>query len=332
MGSVFDTFFQSIFKFITLAPELGCEPGYLRSVEKNGTFETVRCVSSVTTPQQWTDQQVGGNGRSNLVFIKPTLAAEDWTMATGRSCPPGTYNYGGLCERGCPKYYTRQEVIPRKKDPSDPTGNKLLPPEYQCVAECDNDWHELTWGNTNSGQQRKQANPLMCYHKPPSADIFVSGSDRATDNELADSVQMPFNLSFEAAPRNIEEINRVNENGKFTDDKTRYEAAGVYALRRKFGMSAATPPMPCVPPNIVTESGRCVRPCREGWTLIGDDCVETSQTCPTGSHKDEKNLGLCRIDYHDMPMGPSIMLFLAGLLIISVAGAIAIKAIRARNS
>lgn len=337
---------NGIFNIITKSAERGCPPNY---VPYETTFDgkTIRnCMYYPDIdPNLFDEGYKGGVSKTeNKIYVKKMMAAKSQTIASGLNCPPGTFPFEGLCHKSCPKFYKKQMVL-RTQEEIDAArkAKKSLAPLYTCVAECSQDWHEMNWHSAVPGiskwNSQTMDNELMCYHKLPQT---TSAHNSPEYKELAN---IPHTLNVtttkvaddpdarKTALEKNKEYFLLNPKEKTFDPLPvmLYEAAGLYAERRKFPLGSAELPVPCAANNIITASGKCVLPCPAGMTLIGEACVSTATECPAGT-VDDTTKSYCIPDKMDMPMGPSILMIFAIAVMIAAIGGVAVKAIRAARN
>jgi hypothetical protein len=328
MAAILNTIFDVIFRFITMGAPKGCPTGYKEFKTDTGGIEIVRCIATVSYGAL--KEEVPEGRIENTIYVKQNSDVEDQQIASGLNCPPGTYASEGLCHRGCPKYYERQEVLPSGSAKPDPTAKK----QFRCIAQCNRDWGVLNWTNTGSPlwDQNGSPDPTTCYHAPPDWKVM---SDPNNTLEVDAQLDIPFTLDFQASVRedNTSAQNLIGPDGNVVTGGKVYEKAGVYAARRRFLLGEAVPPMPCVFPNQITANGRCTKQCPFGWELVGDKCINTSQKCPAGiTTEDPVTKAFCKPDIIPMPRGLSILGILAVLGGVGAVGGLAIKAIRAART
>ncbi|MFA6159064.1 MAG: hypothetical protein WC763_05595 [Candidatus Paceibacterota bacterium] len=345
MAAVLDTITGSIFKFLTRpGAERGCGqwPGYERATVAGGSNdeEMVICRPIVIPPFHAVSSSENAASRDGIVWMKPSYVPDSAVIASGRSCPPNTYPFGGSCEQACPANYERelspgyyaaiaQGAKDKKGNPTDQNGNIILP-RYECRASCINKWHVMNWvfpdgpAQDTFGQQTGGTTYPLCYHPLP--------SDRSIDAERA--VNMPYNLEHQYTflTNRDKETGKLDNAGGFLPQSYVLEDAGVYAARRRFELGAAGPAVPCTLPNQLTAMGNCVRPCAPGHELFGEKCVLLTTPCPPGITTPGKNDATCIPITYEMPRYPSILVFIGILALIAVLGGLAVKLFRSRVS
>lgn len=315
-------------------PEKDCEEGYAKVSIKSsdGKTDTNICQAKMPSPfiaVKASDKQ-GYSGNATAVWNKPGYPAYDQTIATGKNCPVSTFPFDGKCNHACPKNFIRQLV----EGTGTGTGK---PAEYRCVAECNGKWHVMDWifpGNeamqTTFGQNTdgKPYNDI-CYHPLPAPEE----ADPNKDLQVREYLKTPFNLRVIMTSPSWRKGDAAGllADGTPIGSGRRFEAAGAYAQRTTFPLGPAMTPTPCLAPNLVTASQRCVRPCPAPYYLIGDDCVQTDVVCPAKFSKASSDGTYCIPNTKEVPRYPSILVFIGILLSFLTGGVIVAKIIRART-
>lgn len=256
-------------------------------------------------------------GQSSIKWLKHKMVAENANQASARSCQPGTTPWNGMCISGCPKNFK----------PDDP-GNVKLPPEIAppagqtgggdndyakrtrvCRSECEGYWHPLTYDGAHGGGARPTVQMIpttadFCFHPPYAADATesthkVSGFANANDELLPYyfiTTEAKWNVSHPDFPKERTYVRPIPKDctagkGDWKNQPECFEANGFFAERALLRTIGSELNRPCEPPNVVTPSGGCKRPCSQGYKMVGENCVATSMPCPENGKKPDKDDG-----------------------------------------
>lgn len=264
------------------------------------------------------------------IWQKDSRDTKDVVTAHGKTCPPGTFGSNGLCYSTCPEGFVLYK---------EPIDNKTY---LSCRSKCENGWHPLDWTPTSDITYKKLARTEMyqqdaphstdlCWHALP-LQVDPNG-EKPTVKDIEEQVDIPYNLAFQEVKLTDEEVEtdlHVDE-GKYGPQPVRQinrklGRAGVYAARIAFNIGAADPPMPCYAPNQITSSGKCVKPCDEGFTLYGEVCWDTKADCPANSTDDKENKSTACIPHRVRRKdGPSIIAIIAALGLLAIIGGLIVK-------
>lgn len=228
-----------------------------------------------------------GANPQDIVWKRFHQAAEHSGVANASNCPPNTYPFNGSCLSHCPTGYVERAYPDNDPDKLSKGIQDFL---YECVAECSQAWHPLTWdaprslfteyddnerniiwtsgaisfiqGNIQKYKQLETQGSLFCYHDlPKESDGLTFGYSRT-----------PFNIQ-------PYEIRGSGVDSGIGENKFHVMHEGLYGERGRLALGAPRMAGSCPPPNVAGD-GVCFRPTPAGMELIGNQWF-TKTRCPT---------------------------------------------------
>lgn len=331
MGDFLDWVLNPIHRFL-MRPgwEDDCPSGYHPYRSADGASW---CIADFPTQNSLLQQQ-NSTDPAKEFWKKPSRLAEDVTIAHGKTCPPGTFGSNGLCYTTCPDGYTLyKEVI---------NGGTYL----SCRSKCENGWAPLDWKPENDNVYGKLPVPEMYQNTPNAPDLCwhelplqARGNPNLPASSIEKMVDMPYNLAYQETRFTDQLVTLVPskpDEDKYGPQPVRngvnpqLEKAGVYAARIAFSIGPAVPPAPCYADNLLTDTGKCVKPCPRGYELIGDECWYTSYACPADISTPSADGSACNPDRVRRKGGPSIIAIVAMLGVFAIVGGLVIKLVTSR--
>lgn len=223
----------------------------------------------------------------DIIWERAHKPADHSGVANSANCPPNTYPFNGSCLSHCPVGYVERAYPDNDPDKISKGIQDML---YECVAECSQSWHPLTWdapksifsefddnerniiwssgavvflaGGIDKYKQLEQMGSLYCYH------VAASDKDGLT-------------LGYSRTPFNIQpyEVSGTGVLGGVGRNKFRALHTGLYGERGKLALGAPRMAGACPPPNVPGDDGVCYRPTPPGMELVGNEWF-TTYTCP----------------------------------------------------
>lgn len=301
-------------------------------------YPVLESLPQLATPYKKKLLQVvnSGAGPQDIIWERYHKDADHSGVANSANCPPNTYPFNGSCLSHCPQGY-----VERAYPDNDPAkiSQGIEDMLYECVAECSQSWHPMTWdsprtlfseyddnerniiwtsgaivflsGGIDKYKQLEQKGSLFCYH------VASKDSDGLT-------------LGYSRTPFNIQpyEVSGTGVEGGLGRNKFHALHVGLYGERGRLALGAPKMAGACPPPNVAGDDGVCYRPTPPGMKLIGNRWFTTFQ-CPTEYSIPSDDGKQCMVKGIDRGKWPSLLQLIIYIVAIGLVVFIAIKIIQA---